>query len=68
MLLRELTNQTQVHNNVVNGRWGKAKNPPCKHTIVVYSTAMAGIPSQISYSGYPKSATPFHHGVAITAN
>jgi len=47
-------------------RWRKVNNLPYKHTIVAYSTAMAGICSRIGYGNcQKKSATPFHLGSAM---
>jgi len=41
---------------VINGGCGKAKILPYKHAIEPYGVAMGGIPSQIAYGGWQKSA------------
>ena len=39
------------------GGWWKAKIPPHKHIIAAYGAAITGVPSQIAYGGWQKSAT-----------
>jgi len=50
------------------GMWWKAKIPPYRHAIAAYGAAMVGLPSQIAYGGWQKSAMPFwysSHGATI---
>ena len=50
--------------SMADGRiWRKAKSLPYKHTIVAYGAAIAGLPSQIAYGGWQKSAMalPFNN-------